>query len=241
MKKLLALSLLLSLFACSSMEDLVEPAELAPESSVKPGINDSFLNPELKVETFLPRFEGESREVFAQREAIVAALPIELGDTVADIGSGTGAFLGPLAQAIGPAFGGGKLYAVDIAPTFVEHLAQRATDEGLDIVEARLCSERSVDLPKHSIDVAFICDVYHHFEFPRSTLKSLHQALRPGGQVVIVDFERIPGASSEWILGHVRASKEEVIAEMESFNFKFVEELEIPGLEDNYVARFRRR
>lgn len=241
MNKLLILPLSLALFACTSVKDLVEPAELPPESSVKPGINDSFLDPELEAASFLPRFEGESREVFTQREVIVAALPIRLGDTVADVGSGTGAFLSPLAKAVGPAYGGGKLLALDIAPAFVEHLEQRASDEGLDTVEVRQCSERSVDLPKHSVDFVFICDVYHHFEFPRSTLKSIHSALRPGGHVAIVDFERVPGVSTEWVLGHVRAGKDEVIAEMESFDFKFVEELEVPGLEDNYVALFRRR
>lgn len=240
MKKLLILPLFLALSACTSMQGLVEPAELPPESSVKPGINDSFLDPELEAASFLGRFEGESREVFVQREVIVAALPIRLGDVVADVGSGTGAFLSPLAKAVGPAYGGGKLLALDIAPAFVEHLKQRASDEGLATVEVRQCSDRSVNLPKQSVDFVFICDVYHHFEFPRSTLTSIHSALRPGGYVAIVDFKRVPGVSSEWVLGHVRAGKGEVIDEMESFDFDFVEELEIPGLEDNYVALFRR-
>jgi len=201
-------------------------------------VNDSFLDPELDVDSFVERFEGESREVFAQRQAIVDAMALEEGETVADVGAGTGPFLAPLARAVGSS---GKLYALDIAPQFVARLAERAAQEGLTRVEARLCSENSVDLPKDSIDAAIICDVYHHFEFPRSTMGSLHYALRAGGEVVIIDFERIPGVSSDWVLGHVRAGKDEVIAEMAEFGFELVEELDVDGIRENWIGRFRKQ
>jgi SAM-dependent methyltransferase len=233
MKRALLLPLLLA--ACETPATVFEPL---PEESVKPGINKTFLDPELNVDSFVERFEGESREVFAQREAIVEAIGLELGQDVVDVGSGTGPFLAPFAHAVGP---DGKVYAVDIAQRFVDHLAQRARDENLPQVEACLCRENSIDLPAHSVDLAFICDVYHHFEFPRNSMGSIHYALRSGGEVVIVDFERIEGVSSEWVLGHVRAGKQEVVAEMESFGFDFVEELNVPGLKENWIGRFRKR
>ena len=215
-------------------------AVVAPqaEASVKPGINDNFLDPELNVDEYVERFEGESREVFANRVAIVAAMGIQSGKAVADVGAGTGPFIGLFAEAVGKS---GKVYALDIAPNFVVHLAERAKQEGHAQIEARLCGENSLNLPAGSIDYAYICDVYHHFEFPRSTMASLHSALRKGGEVVIVDFEKIPGVTREWIMGHVRASKQEVIAELDSFGFDFVEELEVEGVEDNWVGRFRKR
>ncbi|MFT4649364.1 MAG: SAM-dependent methyltransferase [Glaciecola sp.] len=214
------------------------PAQPVIEDSVKPGINDSFLDPELKVEKFVERFEGESREVFAQREVIAAAIGIERGASIVDVGAGTGPYIGLFAEAVGPK---GTVYAIDIAPNFVEHLAKRAKDEGHPQIEARLCSEDSVDLPANSVNYAFICDVYHHFEFPRTTMASLHSALRDGGEVVIVDFYRIPGVTREWILEHVRAGKQEVFTEMKSFGFDLVEEIPIEGLEENWVARFRKQ
>lgn len=206
------------------------------EESVRPGVNDSFLAADMDVDSFVERFEGESREVFAQRFAIVEAMGLRPGAVVADVGAGTGAFLEPLAGAVGAQ---GKVLALDIAPQFVERLAERAEREGLPQVEARLCGENTVDLPADSIDAAFICDVYHHFEFPRSTMGSLLHALRDGGEVVIVDFERIPGVTREWILGHVRAGKDEVVAEMADFGFELVEELDVPGIEENWIGRFR--
>ena len=72
-------------------------------------------------------------------------------------------------------------------------------------------------------------------------MASLHRALRSGGEVVMVDFERIPGVSREWVLDHVRCGKDEVIAEVEGDGFELVEELAVPGLAENYVLRFRRR
>jgi SAM-dependent methyltransferase len=214
------------------------PTQSVIEDSVKPGINDSFLDPGLKVEKFVERFEGESREVFAQRKVIAAAIGIERGTSIVDVGAGTGPYIGLFAEAVGPE---GTVYAIDIAPNFVEHLAQRAKDEGHPQIQARLCSEDSVDLPAKSVNYGFICDVYHHFEFPRTTMASLHSALRDDGEVVIVDFHRIPGVSRDWILGHVRAGKQEVFAEMKSFGFDLVEEIHIDGLEENWVARFRKQ
>ncbi|MFN0207064.1 MAG: class I SAM-dependent methyltransferase [Planctomycetota bacterium] len=236
----LALAAIL-LIGCVSTTDAREaPAreEIRAEKSVKPGINESFLKPDLNVGEFVERFEGESREIFANRKAITQAIGLQPGDRIVDVGAGTGPFIGLFAAAVGEQ---GKVYAIDIAPNFVDHLAQRAKREGFPQIEARLCSEKSVDLPKESVTRAFICDVYHHFEYPRSTMGSVHSALRQGGEVIIVDFERIPGVSSEWILGHVRAGKSEVFAEMQQFGFEFVEEITIAGLKENWVARFRKR
>jgi hypothetical protein len=56
----------------------------------------------------------------------------------------------------------------------------------------------------------------------------------------VVDFERIPGISREWILGHVRAGKSEVVEEIETSGFVFESEIAVPGLEENYMLRFRR-
>ena len=232
-RSLLGLAVLTSLtFGCRAVETL------PPEESVKPGINDSFLAEDMQVEDYVARFEVESREIYSERDALVAAVGLEAGDAVADIGAGTGLFLEPFAKAVGSR---GRVYAVDIAPKFIDHLTERAAQEGLDQVRVVLCAEDSVELPAGSIDVAFICDTYHHFEYPRSTMTSLHRALRRGGEVLLADFERIPGVSREWILGHVRAGKEEVLAEVRSYGFELVEEVEIPGLVENYVLRLRKR
>ncbi|HZW08483.1 MAG TPA: methyltransferase domain-containing protein [Phycisphaerales bacterium] len=208
------------------------------EQSVKPGINDPYLEPGIDVEERTNRFEAESREIYDARREIVEAVGLRRGDAVADIGAGTGLFVEPFARRVGP---GGKVYAIDIVPAFVRHVAARAREAGLAQVEARLAPADSVDLPDASIDTAFVCDVYHHFEYPKSSLASIHRALKPGGELVVIDFERIPGVSREWVLGHVRAGKEEFTAEIEAAGFRLVEEVEIDRFDESYFLRFRKR
>ncbi|HEX9813936.1 MAG TPA: methyltransferase domain-containing protein [Myxococcota bacterium] len=220
--------------ACSSR---AEVSSIPHEASVRPGVNDTFLAEDLDVERFVEIFEGESREVFVQRERIVGALAVSSGMTVADIGAGTGLFLPAFDREVGSE---GRVYAVDISPKFLEHLRERAARENLARVEVVKALEDSVELPAATVDLAFVCDTYHHFEYPQSTLASLFAAIRPGGSLVILDFERIPGESTDWVLGHVRAGKEIFRREIETAGFRFEREVSVAGLEENYVLRFRR-
>ena len=209
----------------------------AQEQSVKPGINEKFLDPALKVEEWTERFETESREIFHQRDKIVAAVGLKPGMKVADIGAGTGLFTVPFAQAVGKE---GRVYAVEIARNFLAHIRARAAQGGVANVETVLCTDRSVELAAGSIDLAFICDVYHHFEFPQASLASLYKALKPGGEVVLIDFKRIPGESSDFVMGHVRAGQEVFEAEFTAAGFEKVGEVK-DVLRENYFVRLRRR
>lgn len=233
--------LLLALPACHGQPDHAAgpgPAAAAQETaSVKPGINDDFLDPQLDVGRYEQRFEVESREIFAHRARIAALVPLDTGSAVADVGAGTGLFTWMFARKVGPT---GKVYAVEIAPKFVEHLTSTARARGLAQVHAVQCTERSAELPPASVDAIFLCDTYHHFEFPQATLASLRSALRPGGQLVVVDFIREPGISRPWILDHVRAGMAEVRREIEAAGFEFVEQPPTPFLHENYCLRFRR-
>jgi predicted methyltransferase len=67
-------------------------------------------------------------------------------------------------------------------------------------------------------------------------MQSIHRALRPGGQVVLIDFHRIEGVSSEWTLNHVRAGQEVFEQEIESAGFKKIEEKDF--LKENYFVKF---
>lgn len=211
------------------------PDVSAATSSVKPGINAEYLKPNLVVSNWVERFEKEGREIYDHRDKIVAAAKVRRGSMVADIGCGTGLFTPMLSAGVGSR---GKVYAVDIVPDFLKWVEQRAARDGLRNVQTVLCTERSVELPPDSIDLAFICDVYHHFEYPQQSLASLHRALRKNGELFLIDFKRVPGVSSDWILDHVRAGQEVVTAEILAAGFEKVEER--PLLKDNYVLRFRK-
>jgi ubiquinone/menaquinone biosynthesis C-methylase UbiE len=154
---------------------------------------------------------------------------------VADIGAGTGLFTRLLAAEVGEQ---GKVYAVDIAAPFLEYISKSSKEAGFRNVETVLCTDKSAELPPASVDLVFICDVYHHFEFPFRTLETLHKALKPGGQLVLIDFHRIAGKSSLFILGHVRAGQEVFTREIVSSGFRQVGEEQM--LSENYFLRFEK-
>ena len=207
---------------------------LAQEKSVRPGINDPFKDPDVK--KYVETFEGESREVFAKRKEIVAAIGLKPDSVVADVGAGTGLFTRLFAAELKEK---GKVYAVDIAQKFLDHIAKVNKETGITNVTTVLCKDDSVELAAASIDVAFVCDTYHHFEFPQRTMASIHKALKPGGKVVIVDFRRVKGESTDWVMNHVRAGQEVVEKEISEVGFKKVGG-EKKLLKENYLVVFEK-
>ena len=203
----------------------------AQEKSVRPGINKAFEKPDVK--EYVKKFEGESREVATNADAIVAACKIEPGMVVADVGAGTGLFTRKFAAKVGPK---GKVYAVDISAGFLQHIAKTCKAAKLDNVQTIQCDQFSTKLPKNAVDLVFICDTYHHFEYPQRTLQSIHDALRPGGRLILIDFQRIEGKSSKFILGHVRAGQEVFVKEVTTAGFQKVGEENL--LKENYFVRF---
>ena len=222
--------LMASLLSCTN-----EPSP--PSAETPEGINANFLSEDLDVNEYVERFEGESREIFAERQAIVEALALSTGSRIADIGAGTGFFTALFAEEVGD---DGTVYAVEISPKFLEHLRGLFSTNGSTPVRVIEGTRNSVELPPASVELVFICDVYHHFESPQDSLASLHSTIRPGGSLVLIDFERIPGESEKWIFDHVRAGKEVFRAEIEAAGFAWAEEIQLEGLKDNYVLLFER-
>ena len=199
------------------------------------GINDKFKDPELDVDEWLARFEVESREVYAARDEVLKACGIEPGERIADVGAGTGFYSRLFAKRTG---WDGWVYSIDIAPKFLQHIAARATADGIENLTTVLGTDVSIRLPPESVDLAFICDVYHHFESPQKSLSSIFRSLKPGGRLVLIDFNRIPGVSREWLIGHVRANKETFRDEVIAAGFEFKDDVEIKGFDENYLLRF---
>jgi len=202
--------------------------------SVRPGINDRYFE-DGAIETWTDILERERREVIAHRDEIVAALALEPGTRVADIGAGTGAFVAALSAGVGPA---GKVYAVDIVPSFLDHLRARATSDELANLEVIEATPTDASLPAASVDLLFMCDVYHHIEYPAIYLDSLDQALADDGRFVVVEFDRVPGVTSARMLKHVRQDKATLIAEMKAAGFVLEREIESIPFDENYMLVF---
>jgi predicted methyltransferase len=96
-------------------------------------------------------------------------------------------------------------------------------------------------LPAASLDLAFVCDTYHHFAYPEKSLASIHRALKPQGALIVIDFEREVGKSREWVLQHVRAGKDVFTEEILRSGFEMEAEVPIEGFHENYLVRFVKR
>jgi ubiquinone/menaquinone biosynthesis C-methylase UbiE len=214
---------------------LLLPAALwAQEKSVNPGINAPYeKNPNAK--KFVASFETESREVYVLRKEIVAACRLKPGMSVADVGAGTGLFTRMFATEVAP---GGTVYAADIAETFLKHIDETCKKAGIKNVKTVQCKADSSELPPKSVDVVFLCDTFHHFEFPEKTLATLHAALRPAGRLVLVDYRRVKGKTSAYLMKHVRAGQEVFTREIEAAGFKAKSEEKF--LKENYMIEFER-
>jgi ubiquinone/menaquinone biosynthesis C-methylase UbiE len=205
----------------------------AQQQSVRPGINRNFEHPNWQ--HWVSIFERRGREVYERRAAIVAASAVRPGMDVADIGAGTGLFTRLFARAVAP---GGTVYAVDISATFIENILRTCREQGLDNVQGIVNSQHGTGLPDDAIDLAFITDTYHHFEYPQDMLDSIHRALRRGGRLIIIDFRRDPRISSRWVMSHVRSDRNDVIREVQAAGFRLVGDK--PLLRTNYFLEFRK-
>jgi predicted methyltransferase len=225
----------LRLFVCLSCSTAIvagAQSAVAQTQSVRPGINKPFETPNVK--TYTGIFEREGRDAFDHRHEILKECQITPGMTMADIGAGTGLFTRMFSDAVGPE---GRVYAVDISDEFIAHITEAAKREGRKNITGIICDPFDAKLPAGAIDVALICDTYHHFEFPTRTMQSIHRALKPAGTLVLVDFHRIEGKSSAFIMGHVRAGQEVFTQEIVDAGFKPVE-VKNDLLKESYLIRF---
>jgi ubiquinone/menaquinone biosynthesis C-methylase UbiE len=189
----------------------------------------------MSAEAWRTLFESNDREIYRERDVIIKLAAPRPGMSVLDVGAGTGLFSMMLSDAIRP---GGRVYAEEVLEKFSRFIADRAARERRDNVVSVIGTETGVGLPPDSVDLAFACDVYHHFDHPTDMLASLRRALRAEGELFLVDFSRERGQSPEWVLDHVRAGEAEVTKEIERAGFKLVSSHH--GLGINYALRFRR-
>jgi ubiquinone/menaquinone biosynthesis C-methylase UbiE len=131
---------------------------------------------------WLDRPEREQEEAPSK---LLAALPLEPGMVVADIGCGSGYFTFRLAEKVGPK---GKVLAVDIQDEMLELVKKRMKAKGLTNVEPVKGAEDDPKLPAGGADLILLVDVYHEFEFPYEMTVNMVKGLKPGGKLVFVEY-----------------------------------------------------
>lgn len=133
---------------------------------------------------WLDRPERETEEAPSRA---IRALRIEPGQVIADIGAGSGYYSLLLSKAVGPQ---GRIYATDIQPEMLAILERKLKAQSIDNVQLVLGTEQETRLPDASVDLAIMVDVYHELQHPQAFLQAVKRALKPGGQLVLIEFRK---------------------------------------------------
>jgi len=133
--------------------------------------------PEPNLHFRLMSFTYKFRDFFVPRMKILKEVGIEEGFQVLDYGCGTGSYIAPLADLVGPS---GKIYALDIHPLAIQTVKKLAARRKLTNVET-VQSDCRTGLPDQSVNVALLYDVFHDLDNPKEVVRELHGILKPNG------------------------------------------------------------
>jgi ubiquinone/menaquinone biosynthesis C-methylase UbiE len=137
------------------------------------------------VATYLPA------QIASEAPRLFDLLQLKPGMTVAEIGAGRGEMTVEMAKRLGPS---GRVYSSEIDPARLADIREAVSREQLTNVTVVTAGDRASNLPAACCDAIFMRDVYHHFTHPDELDRSLAASLKPGGRLVVIDFEPTPGS-----------------------------------------------
>jgi arsenite methyltransferase len=168
---------------------------------------------------YIAVLEDPKRDSYQKPQEVVMALGLREGEVIADIGAGSGYFSFRLAHLVGEK---GRVYAVDVSPDMILHVNRRIRDSGVKNVVSILAPPDDPLLADSSLDRVFVCDTWHHIETQTHYLALLKKMLKPGGQIVMIDFHKrqLPvGPPLE-----MKIAREDLIEQMKEAGFQLVKE-----------------
>jgi len=164
--------------------------------------------------------ERSEREIEENVSTLIKNMKIKTNDTIADIGAGSGYHVFKMASLAK----NGLVYAVDIQPEMLELIELKKRSKRVSNVETFLGSEKSINLPKNSLDKILLVDVYHEFSYPAEMVESIKNALKPNGKLFLIEYR---GEESSVPIKKIhKMTEKQSITEMEAAGFKLKENID---------------
>ena len=135
----------------------------------------------------IPWLDRPGRDEEERPAEVIGALELLDGETVADLGAGSGYFTFRIAPKVGSA---GKVLAVEIQDEMIAALRRRAQEQKVTNVEIVKATEKDPRLPANGVDVVLMVDVYHELEYPFEVMTAVCKSLKPGGRVAFVEYRK---------------------------------------------------
>ena len=178
------------------------------------GVEHLHANPD----AYIKALEDPARDAYQKPHEVLTALDVEAGEIIADIGSGSGYFTLRLARHVGPE---GHVYGVDVSPDMIRHLNARVRDAGLLNVSTILAPADDPLVPQ-PVDRFLFVNVWHHVEDQAPYLERLKTSLKPGGQVVMIDFHKrdLPVGPP----AAMKIARDDLLAQMQRHGFRLARE-----------------
>jgi len=178
-------ALLFGLLAVPSAVLTESPVAPIPPQAVRAQSTDTINRPTSRPYTGdLSVFEDPERDKKLQVDRVMDLLEIHTGSAVADIGAGSGWFTVRAARRVGS---NGRVYAVDINPSYLDYIRDRARKEKLPNIRTILGKSDDPLLPPNSVDAVLLMKTYHEVAQPIVLLRHVRAAMRPGARLGIID------------------------------------------------------
>ena len=119
---------------------------------------------------------------------LIEVLEPAAGETLLELGPGTGAYTLPVAERLGD----GTLHVFDLQQQMLDLVARRASERGLSNIVPHQGDATSLPYDDDSFDGAFLVTVIGEIPDQDAALRELARVVRPGGRVVFGEMALDP-------------------------------------------------
>lgn len=178
-------------------------------------------NPE-NIAEYLEHLDRPERDEYQKPQEVMGALGLKPGMAVADLGSGSGYFTRRFVETVAAT---GMVYAIDVEPQMLDYVKHSLEQMRIPYrTEFILAQPEGPELPMESVDLVFVCNVYHHLDDRARYFTGVKPSLKSDGRIVVIDFYHDERSGDVGFPKEHLVPKDTVLAEMTNAGYRLIKE-----------------